>query len=227
MSEKNLLSNLKDHVATHGVWFSIRAVFVRGLNKFAEVVISKVGRTLHKKSYPLDPNYQNEIIGAAQYKAHVPQNALHRLDAFARGDSCIANFERASGKLVGYLFYTKFPTRVADDVEFFFSDQYLYAYAAYIDPEHRGRGLAPSMWTTHKRWREEENLPLTTLHYIDVTNLPSLRSGSSEDTTIIGYTGYVRLFGKRYCWRSPGCVREAVGFRNRSLHSPQPHPSRT
>jgi len=140
-------------------------------------------------------------------------------DAFARGDMCIAtlyaNEKEERKEVVGCSLYTQRPTRVRPGLEFRFRDAYVYSYGSRTATSHRGKKLESIRW--HAAYdanleRFGRNVPR--VFYIDVMNLESLSANNTAEVSngLIGYSGYIGIAGRWFCFRSTGCAREGAGF---------------
>lgn len=198
-----------------GFPFTILVYLVRFLRKISDISIAKVGSSRNLVKYPLDNDYENRMIDFEQFGEATGKSGDQFEAAFSRGDTCLASFKKDGDELAGYNFFTTLPTTVNDQIEFIFSHDYMYSYAAYTFFAHRNKGLSPSRWTSHREWRIAKGHSPHTIHYIEIHNTSSLISGDNKDTLILGYTGYLKLWGRIWCWRSAGCKKAGAGFRVR------------
>ena len=187
---------------------------LRWLQRVVKVSLSEVSYSNNLSSYTTPEEYNHKIIDAAALRDAsnaAAEDVNEPGGAFARGDKCVATFN--GNKLVGYNFYSDVPTPLDDNTEFFFPSGYQYSYAAYTAPAHRGIGLSPSRWTFYRDWRSARGLGQRTISYIDMTNLSSLASGTTDDRVVLGYAARLTHRGRRFYWSSPGCRRASAGFR--------------
>ena len=136
--------------------------------------------------------------------------------AFARGDVCVANFD--AGTIVGYSFTSSLPTRVIEEVEFFFPEWCSYIFADVTTVPYRGLRLAKDRWLVRRDANRKKHVePPRGVYYIDVANSASLKSDKSDGIEAIrlGYCLYIRWRGRIYCWNSRGARRFGIGFRPR------------
>ena len=68
--------------------------------------------------------------------------------AFERGDECVVNFDE--GAIVGYSFTSSLPTRVIEEVEFFFPEWCRYIFADVTTTSYRGLRLAKDRWIVRR-----------------------------------------------------------------------------
>jgi len=205
----------------HGV---LRVGFARVLGlvqRLLSLSLSEISWSPADYQHPAVAGYENRMVDQSFDQVFMidDEEADNRQSAFLRGDRCVATFiTTAKGEeIVGYNFYTELPTVVDTETEFFFPGRFLYSYAAYTAPEHRGRRLSPSRWAFFRAWQAStQGDILPTISYVEMTNLSSLASGGGSSRNVIGYAGYVRIFGQIRYWASPGCRRIGAGFRARS-----------
>ena len=166
--------------------------------------------------WPSPPDYETRAVNGGEFHASLSEG-LQGTDyrwAFARGDLCIATL--LDGKVVGYNFTTRHPTRVHDGLEFYFDDRFAYSFASFTDPAHRGRKLERERWKVARDEMTARNgSEVPSIWYINVTNLESLAANrhSGVENVLHGYAGFIRLFGRWFTLASPGCRRAAAGFR--------------
>ncbi len=136
--------------------------------------------------------------------------------AFERGDICVVNFDE--GAIVGYSFTSSLPTRVIEEVEFFFPEWCRYIFADVTAASYRGLRLAKDRWIVRRDANRKKHLePPRGVYYINVANSASLKSDKSDGIEAIrlGYCLYVKWRGRNYCWNSRGARRFGIGFRAR------------
>jgi len=129
--------------------------------------------------------------------------------ALSRGDICIGVFDQS--RLVSYhwLAFSTVPYR--DGIWVGFEKPYYYSYNAYTDMDYRGRHLrVPAVQLADK-------LALSkgykyALLYIETHNYSSIESSKYTSSKLVGYAGYVKLFGKVYPFRSRGAKKHCFSF---------------
>lgn len=136
--------------------------------------------------------------------------------AFAQGDLCPANFYQ--GKIVGYEFWANQSVQIRPGLDFIVPDGFGYVHQACTAISHRGKGLHP--------WRANALAQHVTKHalaldpilaYIGIENFDSLALVSGEGDRplmkTVGYSSYVRFFGRWLTYRSKACQAVGAGFK--------------
>jgi len=121
-----------------------------------------------------------------------------------KGDWCYAYFD--GDKLVSYGWYSYQPTRVGEQFDFEFPNQYAYMYRGFTERDYRGARLhGHGMVQAVHRVADEGRRGLIGL--VEVQNAASLRSvqriGYRRQGTIITF----RFFGRWKTFRTPKCRR--------------------
>ncbi len=85
----------------------------------------------------------------------------------------------------------------------------------------------PSLWAFSDKYVSDKGKTLR-IAYVDTDNYPSLRAGMRAGYPVVGYAGFIYLFGKLFSFRTPGA--KEYGFRLFTPSSPavenlKPHPS--
>jgi hypothetical protein len=127
-------------------------------------------------------------------------------EATARGDLAWGAFEH--DRLVGYTWRASSQAPFADGVWVRVPTPFQYGYKSYTLPSHRGLGIYPATG----RVADQESLELgypAMLHLVDIANIASLRAANQLGSRTAGYAGYLKLFGRRLTFRSPGA--RAIG----------------
>ena len=210
-----------------GVGLTLRAWLVRAIRAgLHEFTLSQVGTSDNATNYPEHPDYHMAMIDWWEFQRCLGNEAEPHRAAFDRGDLCLATYHGAVPNcIVGYNFYTQAATRVNEEITFHFPDRFRYSYGAFTHPDHRGRGLSPARFTFFRRWRETRDDLTHNVYYIDVDNLPSMKSGREQSTReIVGYIGYWRRRpgGRLHCFASPTARRTGVRFARTDLPGPGP-----
>ena len=122
-------------------------------------------------------------------------------EAMERGDLAWGAFEH--DKLVGYTWRAASQAPFMDGLWVRVPHPLQYGYKSYTRPSHRGRGIYPAVG----RVADEQSMQLgypAMLHLVDIANIPSLRAANELGSKTSGYAGYVKLFGRRLTFRTPG-----------------------
>jgi hypothetical protein len=163
--------------------------------------------------FPLTDGYETRPIEREEFRAklcpELKEDTSER--AFAREDLCIASLK--NDEVVGFTFYTNQPTDVNEAVLFRFPETFTYSYGSMTAPSHRGNRLESNRWKMAQTERLARGADTPIVFYVNTMNLESRAANRRAATNeLLGYTGYWRLAGRWFCWRSPGCHRKAVGF---------------
>jgi GNAT superfamily N-acetyltransferase len=129
-------------------------------------------------------------------------------EAFARGDLCIAGFER--DRVVAYCWVAFAPLPHLDGVWAQFARRASWVYRSLVLPAHRGRGLAPALYGVARnvslaRGRE------SSLICVESHNASSINAARSGGYAPCGYGAYVLVGSRLASWISPRA--KAVGVR--------------
>ena len=177
-----------------------------------EVCRVELSSTDHS-NLPNSDGYETRSIQSEEFRVRLcPELAGSSNDkAFARGDICIASLKDA--EVVGFTFYTRQPTDVNDAVIFRFPENFTYSYGSMTALSHRGHKLESNRWKVAQIERIANGSETPIVAYINVFNLESRAAHRrSSINELVGYTGYWQLAGRWFCFRSPGCRRNNVGF---------------
>lgn len=139
--------------------------------------------------------------------------------AFDRGDFCVASL--CDDTVVGFNFWTQQDTQVNPDIVFMVPEKHIYSFATSTAEAHRGKGLAPERWKVAAPIKAREfGKDSPTIHYVEVTNYESRVSGQTYHgiSPTVGYSGFFRVLGRWFVFRSPACKRFGTGFATRSLN---------
>lgn len=127
--------------------------------------------------------------------------------ALARGDICAAAFE--GDRMVSYVWRSFSSARYGDDLWVEIQKPYRYGYKGFTQPEYRGRhiqntvalftdALCVARGHTHS------------LSLIETHNFASIISEQRRHSEVVGWVGYLKIFGRTYPFRSPGARRTGI-----------------
>src|SRR5687768_13161565 len=122
-------------------------------------------------------------------------------EATKRGDLAWGAFEH--DRLVGYTWRASSQAPFADGVWVRVPAPFQYGYKSYTLPSHRGLGIYPATGRVADQQSLELGYPAM-LHLVDISNIASLRAANQLGSMTAGYAGYLKLFGRRLTFRSPG-----------------------
>ncbi|MEM9621071.1 MAG: hypothetical protein AAF993_05430 [Pseudomonadota bacterium] len=211
------LAGKLQQIKQFGFWRTCLASLLVLPRRWVEFEICQVAWSHNINDYGCPEGFDMQMVQSREEFAQWADAATQRSHerAFASGDICVVTLH--DNQLVGYNFYSSSATPVNSQVKFLIGGAYTYSYGAFTHPDYRGLGLSPARWTFARNWRLSQGRNHPTIYYIALNNLASLSSGSQE-RRLIGYTGYLRLPVRKqgephtYCFRSPGCKRNQVGF---------------
>ena len=152
-----------------------------------------------------EPAYSTQQVDADTFHRdlHPDLAATDYRWAFQRGDACIVTY--FDEHIVGWDFSTTQDTRVVDGVMFQVPPGHYYAFASLTHAAHRGLGLADQRSTWWQEHGDDNNS--VSVWYIATSNQASMAAfGSDHDgVDLIGYTGFLRLGKRSFCWRDSAC----------------------
>ena len=129
-----------------------------------------------------------------------------------KGDWCYAYF--SGERLVSSGWYSAEPTRVGKQFLFTFPSEYVYMYAGYTEPDHRGARLhGHGMAAAARIVANEGKRGLIGL--IDVRNFASRRSATRMGYRRVGTVFEFRILGRWFSLRTPACARIGADLKSR------------
>lgn len=163
-----------------------------------------------------DAGYRHRVFEAADQAALLACATDPRLDmdeafvqdAFAKGDACVAVFDRTT--LVSYEWMAFTPTHHDQGVFVDFGPRYRYLYKAFTLPEFRGRHAIRLFKGSSDAYCLRRGR-VATIAYIAIDNHSSIRYAMGVGNRRIGFAGYLKLGSVFIPFRTAG-VR-AEGFR--------------
>jgi hypothetical protein len=148
-------------------------------------------------------------------------------DAFARGEICVG--ATLDDKLVAYSrrAFSAVPDSRKRNIWIDFNAAAAYGRYSFTLPAYRGKHIMPSLWAFADNRCLDKGATFL-IAYIETDNYPSMRASMRVGSLVVGYAGYIYLFGKLFPFRTLGTIKH--GFRFFALRSPavdnlKPHPS--
>jgi hypothetical protein len=129
-------------------------------------------------------------------------------EALAGGDRCFGVFEGSS--LLHCCWYSSRATPALSDLLVSVGSRYLYAYKAYTDIEHRGRGLHRYGAAAAAAQLAAEGDICGIVAYIEASNVSSLVSSKTLGDDFLGFVVLCTIAGTIRSVATRGCAR--VGF---------------
>jgi len=128
-------------------------------------------------------------------------------EALARGDVCVGGF--VSEQMVSFVWRSYATTQHTDQVWVDFDPPYRYGYKSYTKPEFRGRRLLSLAASDPICIARGYTYGMS---FIETHNYPSIRVNHRYGNKLVGFAGYMNLFGRIYCFRTPGARRHTFRF---------------
>ena len=150
----------------------------------------------------------DEVLGFFKHSEGYSYSRAFANAALARGDRCFGLLENE--RLVWYCWYARESAPVFDDVEVVSEFPFLYAYNAYTDAAHRGRGLHRIGVVASGRFFAREGYRAITA-YMEAHNLPPLIAARAMGERFVGFI-VLRRGAQRVRWFATRGCRDA-GFR--------------
>jgi len=132
-------------------------------------------------------------------------------DAFARGEACAG--ATLGGKLVAYCWrvFSTTPHDRKHNIWIDFNADAVYGRYSFTLPAHRGKHIMPSLYTFADPYCLDKGRTLS-IGYVDTDNYPSMRAGTKSGERVVGYAGYIYLFGKLFSFETPGAKKHGFRF---------------
>ena len=130
--------------------------------------------------------------------------------ALKRGDYCIGATEK--GKPVAYVWraFSDTPHVRSHNIWIAIGDSARYGYNSLTLPQYRGRHIQPALSALGDELIPDHGKKIS-IGFIETDNYPSIRAALTLGSKIVGYAGYIIIFGKFLSFASPGAKK--VGFR--------------
>ena len=129
--------------------------------------------------------------------------------ALARGDVCIGAFH--DGRMVSYVWRSFTCAPHTDGLWVRFRKPFRYGYKAFTLPEFRGRHLQDPLARLLDAYCIERGFAFS-IGFVETHNYPSIASDERRGSRLLGWVGYLKLFGRTVTFRSPGAARCGFGF---------------
>jgi hypothetical protein len=203
----------------HGVARTLHRACLRAVNR---VISFRILRGLHAEAarsafLACPPRYRGVFASAAALKrfAQDPETGLtpHFIEqALQAGDECYAVLE--GDKLASYGWHSTRPTPLGPpQLVVHFAPGFVYRYKGFTITRYRGQRLhAIGMTRALCHYVAQGHRGIVC--YVDSTNFASLKSCLRMGYRVFGSIYLVRLFGRYFCFATPGC--KAFGFQVRS-----------
>ena len=127
--------------------------------------------------------------------------------AAARGDRIFAALK--DGRIVGYSFRAVGGGPHTDGIWVVTRPDSAYAFKSFVTPDFRGRRISPALVLLGDNAMRDAGCS-SRIGFVAVSNLASLRVGKRVGSRVVGYAGYLKRFGIRVTFRTPGA--RSAGF---------------
>jgi hypothetical protein len=122
-------------------------------------------------------------------------------EALARGDLACGAYD--GEMLVGYTWRAARLAPFRDGLWVKVGHPLHYVYNSFTRESHRGKGIHIAITRAADRYSVETGHPAE-VGFIDISNMRSLRAARSLGRRKVGWTGYIKLFGRCFTFRSAG-----------------------
>jgi hypothetical protein len=122
--------------------------------------------------------------------------------ACAKGDRCYGVLDGET--LASYKWCSTRPTDVDAHLRLQFGDEWFYTYKAFTLPAYRGQRLHAAL-TARVLAEAATRRARGSISCVEINNVPSLNSFARMGATRVGTLCAVRVFGRYWTPRSPGC----------------------
>ena len=138
-------------------------------------------------------------------------------DSLARGEICAG--ATLDGKLVAYTWraFSATPHDPKYNIWADFNAAAVIGRYSFTLPAYRGKHIMPSLLAFADNCCLDKGATLL-IAYIETDNYPSMRCAVKVGNHVVGYAGYIYLFGKLFRFRTPGAKEH--GFLFFTLRSP-------
>lgn len=124
--------------------------------------------------------------------------------AISRGDLCVAAFDESTIVSFAWISFSTAP--LGDGLWIGFEKPYRYGYNSYTRPEYRGRWLQSHVILFADQICIDRGYTHA-ITYVETHNYPAIRSGQRRNSRLVGFAGYIKLFGKVFPFRTRGAKK--------------------
>ncbi len=203
--------SVRNNYSRFGFMKALYDVIYRGINNIC-IFQNLTGMTATEKSLamidlPEDSELtvkflsKDELIGYAKDPVNELSEEFLEL-AFRKNDHCLAILDNET--IASYGWYSNQPTRIMNNIDLFFSPEWIYMYKGFTRSDYRGLRLhAVGMCHATKHFTKEGFKGL--ISYVESNNFASMKSVTRMGYEIFGSVYILSAFNKFVSFSSPGC----------------------
>jgi hypothetical protein len=204
--------SFKDSYSRFGLFNTVYDAAYRGLNSVCVFQSLKgmiaTEESLAKVELPEDSKLTIKFLSNEELLDHAKDLSNELTSeflekAFQKEDHCLAILD--DDKIASYGWYSNKPTRILNNIDLFFSSDWMYMYKGLTKPEYRGMRLhAVGMCHATSYFTEQGFKGL--ISYVESNNFASMKSVTRMGYKIFGSVYIIIcLFNKFATWSSAGC----------------------
>ena len=208
---KDTRETFTECAARHGWGRAVyRSIMLRLRRRVLLAYVS--ARRLGAQEYLPHPEYDvrvanhEELLAAARAMPFVLNEAQIE-SALANGDLCFAAFDK--DQMVAFTWRCYSRTLHEPEIWATTEKPFRYGYKAYTLPEYRGQHILNPQFTDHIC--QSKGYEYAT-GFIETHNYSSIKSAKRHGNRVVGYAGYLTIFGRVIPFRSPGAKRFGFAF---------------
>jgi hypothetical protein len=153
----------------------------------------------------------------ANPRLHISDDFLRAAEA--RGDICSAAFK--NNEMISYAWKAFSYAPHTPDVIVRFAPRFCYSYKVFTLPEYRGMHILEAASTYPNATILARGITHS-ISFIESHNFPSLSYARRVGGIVVGYAGYIRLFGRIFPFSSPGAKQHGFAFARSEANSQTP-----
>jgi len=206
----------KQYIRRWGVVKTAYSLLVRILKQYADFSLSVITtRPLNQGNPPSNPTpdivyrllAKEELLTYCRDpELEMTASDVHMLTS--REHVCAGGIK--DGLLVSYVWRSYGPTEHKNGIWIDFGKSCRYGFKSFTRESFRGQRLSSYVaLMTESATRRDRTY---TVAFIEAHNYPSRHSSLFHGNKVVGYAGYIKLFGQYYTFHSPGAKRSGFRF---------------
>ncbi len=158
--------------------------------------------------YPVRQASRDELLRAAE---DMPQQlSIAFIDAaLARGDFCVAAFDGDRMIAFGWVAFARAPN--VPGLAVVVAPPYRYGYKIFTHPDYRGQRIINAVQRVRDRLSLAQGRTMG-VAFVESHNFAYIRAERRIGSELVGFAGYLHLFGRYWPFRSPGVLRHNFRF---------------